>query len=393
MAMKKQHNFQKEYQQEYPDSSRAKTVYFLWKNLPRFILLLMFITFLILLGFIYWQKGLIAAEKASSMAQERPPVNTVLYKLQPQQIQDKINLPGSIEPWTRLELFAKVAGSITEVLVQEGDVVKKGDILAQIETNDYLIALKRAKAAYKLAKAEYDRDKSVFSKGVIPRAELDLSETSLETAKADVENAELMLSRCTIAAPMDSVIRRLDAKIGLLLSVGDPVAEILHIDRVKGVVGIPESDITAIRKLNEVDVTLKALDDLTVRGQKHFLAPAPDTAARLYRLELEIDNHNGDILPGMFVRANVVKQSIDNAMVIPLYSVVSRNGEQFVFLEEEGVAVKRSVKLGIMENWMVEVREGLKAGDKLLIEGHRDVEDGQRIKVAKTVTDIQGYTL
>jgi membrane fusion protein, multidrug efflux system len=353
----------------------------------------MFITFLLLLGFISWQKGLIAAEKNAAMGLERPPVNTVLYELKPTLIQDKINLPGSIEAWTRLELFSKVAGSITEVLVTEGDHVKKGDIIARIEDNDYEIALKRATAAYKLAKAEFERDKTVYAKGVIPTAELDLKETSLQTAKADLENAELMLSRCTITAPMDSVIRRLDAKIGLLLSVGDVVAEMMHIDKVKGVVGIPESDIPAIRKLNEVELTLKALDGLTVKGKKHFLAPAPDSAARLYRLELEIDNSSGDILPGMFVRANVVKKSMENAVVIPLYSVISRNSEQYVFVEKNGVAVKRNVTLGIMENWMVQVTEGLTSGEKVLIEGHRDVENGQKIKIAKIIDDVKGYTL
>ena len=376
-----------------PESSRARTVYFIWRNLPRIILLLMFITFLILLVFIDWQKGLIAAEKEAAIGQERPPVNTVLYELKPSLIQDKINLPGSIEPWTRLELFAEVSGSITEVMVQEGDNVKEGDVLAKIDPRDYEIALKRAKAAHKLAQAEFNRDKAVFSKGVIPAAELDLKETTLQTSKADMENAELMLSRCTITAPMDGVIRRLDAKIGLLLSVGDNVAEMMHLDKVKGVVGIPESDISAIRKLREVELTLKALGEMKIVGKKHFLSPAPDTAARLYKLELEIDNSQGEILPGMFIRANVVKKSLDNAVVIPLYSVISRNGEQYVFIEKDGVAVKKPVRLGIMENWMVQVTEGLTGGEKLLIEGHRDVENGQKIKVAKVITELQGYTL
>ncbi len=376
-----------------PETTRAKLVYFIWSNLPRFVLLLMITLIIVLLGVIKKEKELIAAEKASAISPERPPINTVLFQLEPTSIRDRLNLPGSIEPWTKLELLAKVAGTITEVMVSEGDNVKKNDVLAQIEANDYRIALNRAKAAYKLAKAEYERDKAVYAKGVIPTAELESKETTLQTAKADVENAELMLSRCTITAPMDGVIRRLDAKIGLLLSVADPIAEMLHIDKVKGVVGIPESDISAIRKLDEVDLTVKALDNLVITGKKHFLSPSPDTAARLYRLELELDNSEQEILPGMFIRANVVKKAIDDAIVIPFYSVISRNDDQYVFIEEDGIARKRRVQIGIMENWMVQVTEGLQEGDKVLIEGHRDVEDGQKIKIVKLLTDLQGYSL
>ncbi len=376
-----------------PVTTRGKVVHFIWRNLPRFVLLLMIALIFVFSGVIKRNKELIAAEKAAAITLERPPINTVLFQLEPTPIRDRLNLPGSIEPWTQLELMAKVAGTITEVLVREGDKVKEGDVLARIEANDYTIALKRAKAAHKLAKAEFERDKAVYAKGVIPTAELDTKETTMQTAMADVENAELMLARCTITAPMDGVIRRLDAKIGLLLSVGDPIGEMLHIDRVKAVVGIPESDISAIRKLNEVDLTLKALDGLVVTGKKHFLSPSPDTAARLYRLELALDNSDGEILPGMFIRANVVKRAVDDAIVIPFYSVISRNNEQYVFIEENGLAKKRHVQLGIMENWMVQVTEGLEPGEKILIEGHRDVEHDQKVKVVKLLTDLSEYAL
>ncbi len=376
-----------------PTTTRGKVVFFIWKNLPRVVLFLMIVLIVMLTGIIKKEKKLIAAEKAAAISQERPPVNTVLFQLAPTTIRDRINLPGYIEPWTKLELMAKVGGSIAEVLVTEGQDVKKGETLARIEDNDYQIVLKRAKAAYKLAKSEYERDKAVYAKGVIPTAELDLKETTMLTAKADMDNAELMLSRCTIISPMDGIISRLDAKIGLFLSMGDPIAEMLHIERVKAVIGIPESDISAIRKLHEVDLTLKALDDLVVKGKKHFLSSSSDTLARLYRLELELNNESGDILPGMFVRANVIKRTQDNAIAIPFYSVVSRNSQQYVFIEEDGVAKKRPVTLGIMENWMVEVTDGLDSGEKLLIEGHRDVENDQKIKVVRLLTDLREYAL
>ena len=332
-------------------------------------------------------------KKAASVSRAPSPVNAVLLEIQPASIRDALSLPGVVEAWTRLELMAKVAGSVEEIRVREGAEVKEGDVLVKIETRDYEIAFKRARAVYTFAKAEYGRNKTLHLRKGIPRATLESAETAMQTAKADLENAELMFSRCTVTAPMDGVIRRLDAKIGLFLSVGDPLLEMLRLDKLKGVVGIPESDISAVRKLSQADMTIKALDNLVVTGKKYFLSPAPETAARLYRLELEIDNSDGEILPGMFLQANIVKKEVRDALVVPFYSVISRNDEQYVFVAEEGLARKRQVRLGVMEGWTVQITHGLKQGEKILVEGHRDVEDGRKIKVVKTLTDIGNRAL
>jgi len=380
-----------EYQK--PVTLRGKFVFFFWNNLPRFVLLVMITLIIVLFMTVSDKKSEIQAEQAAAIKNERPPVNTVVMEVTPGAISNKINLPGSVEPWTRLELISKIAGSIEEVLVQEGDSVQEGDIIAKIESDDYRIALERAKAAYKLAKADFERDKSVYAKGAIPTAELDARETNMQTAKADLDNATLLYNRCTIKAPISGVIRSLDAKVGLYLGIGDPIGRILQIDKVKAVIGIPESDITAVRNLPTVDLTIQALDDLQIIGKNYFVSSSPETAARLYRIELEIDNPGHRILPGMFVRANIIKQSREDALSIPFYSIISRNDEQYVFIELDGVVRKQHVQTGIMEQWMVEITDGLQSGDRIVVEGHRDVENDQKVNVVKVINDPGVYSL
>ena len=376
-----------------PDTLRGKIVYFIWNNLPRFVLLAMIVLIVILFGTIKEKSILIAANKAAEVSQEKPPVNAVTFTLKPTTITDRINLPGYIEPWTRLKLMSKLNGTITQVLAGEGDRVKKGDIIARIEDDDFRIAVERAEATYNLTKAEYARDKSIYDKGVIPTAALDTNRTNMQKAKADYENAKLQLSRTEVISPMNGIIRSMEAKVGLQLSVGDSIAEILEIDRMKGIIGIPESDVTAVRQLEDVDLTIQALDDRIITGKKHFLSPSPETTARLYNLELEINNSGGEVLDGMFVRADVVKKQVNDTLAVPFYSVISRNDEQYVFIEEEGLAKKRKVSLGIMEKWMVQITTGLNPGDRLLIEGHRAVEDNQQVKIIKALTSLSELTL
>lgn len=369
------------------NSTNKTVLLFFWRNLPRLVLLAIVGLIFIIMIIIGAEKKKLEQEKAAAQAQGRKPVNTVLLELKPTVILDAINLPGSIDPWERLELMAKVGGTIEEVFVKEGDTVDEGELLARIEKDDYRIVLDSAKASYALSQADYDRAKVMVTKKAMSVADLQRLETKVTTDRIAVENAELRLSRCDIKAPMSGVVSRLNAKTGLFLSVGDPIGQMLQIDRVKAVVGIPESDVDAVRKISEVDLTIQALGDHKVTGKKYYLASAPDTFARIYRLELEIDNSDGAILPGMFVRAHVVKNTINDAVAVPLYSIISRNDEQFVMVAREGIVEKRSVKLGIIENWMVQIAEGLSAGEQIVVEGHRDVEDGQEIEVIQVITD------
>lgn len=364
---------------------RARVVWQIWNNLPRLVLLAMIVVAVSLFNMVKERQATITADKAAQISPDRPPVNTVTMTVQPRPISDRLNLPGVVEPWTWLKLLAKVAGTITEVPVQSGDRVKPGDILARIEDADYRIAVQRAEAAYRLAETEFSRDEALYAKGGIPVATLDSNRARLQTAKADYDQARLQFSRTKIVAPMEGIIHELPAKVGLQLSVGDPVAEILETDRLKGVVGIPESDVDAVRHLEEVSITIQALADRQLTAAIHFLAPAPQSMARLYNLELAIDNPGGEILPGMFLRADIVKSRRSDALSVPLYSVISRNDAQYLYVDEAGIARRRDIRLGVMEGWLVEVVEGLQAGDRVLIEGHRDVEDGQPIKVIRNL--------
>jgi membrane fusion protein (multidrug efflux system) len=371
-----------------PKTARAKVARFLLYSLPGLLFILLLVGLTLFIGKrIEEKKAQLEAELKAATATETPPVNVVTLDLQPTVLRDKINLPGVIEPWERLDLMAKIGGSIEEVFVKEGEQVRQGQLIARIESKDYQIALDSAKAAYELAKISLARNQSLRSKGIATQANLDELEAQFRQAKAAVENAELQLSRCRITAPLAGVISRLDAKIGSVVNQMVPasIAEILQLDQVKAIVSIPESDVAAVRKLKNVEVEIQALGHEKVRAAVYFLAPVTETQAHVYRLELRISNQDHHILPGMFVRADIVKEVRAQALAVPLFSVISRNKEQFVYVEENGAARKKTVQTGFLEGWQVLITDGLQAGDKVIVEGHRSVEDGQKVKVVKSL--------
>ncbi|MBU0675548.1 MAG: efflux RND transporter periplasmic adaptor subunit [Proteobacteria bacterium] len=370
-----------------PTTPRAKIVKLIWGALPSVALIGLIILIFGLFAQIKSKKTQLEEEQAKALATGRPPVNVVLLEIQPREISDRLNLPGVIEPWIDLELLSKINGAIIEVPVREGDRLTKGEVIARVDQEDYRIALDAADSAAKLAVANLDRTRSLFKKGLTPQAELDAMENQVQTTRAARDNAQLMLSRCTITAPTSGVIRRLDAKIGLQLNNGDPIARILQIDKVKGVIGIPESDVTSVARLDQVTLTLQALDNRTIIGTKYFLASSPENLARLYNLELAIDNPDRSILPGMFVKADIIKQQVPDGLSVPLYAILTRNGDRFVYIDQDGIAHRRLIELGITEDWRVQITKGLAAGDRVIVEGHRGVEEGQELNIVKVLTD------
>jgi membrane fusion protein (multidrug efflux system) len=99
------------------------------------------------------------------------------------------------------------------------------------------------------------------------------------------------------------------------------------------------------------------------------------------------------LLPGMFVRAEIVKKVATASLSVPLYTVITRNQEQFVYLEKGGLAERRPVELGILEDWKVQIKKGLTPGDRVIVEGHRNVEEGQKVNVVRVVSEKEGTAL
>ncbi len=379
-----------------PKTLREKSIWFFLKNLPGLLFILLLAGTAFQVGErVSEQKKARAEELKNSTAEAVPPTNVVTLELQPTTLQDKISLPGLIEPWTKLALMSKIGGTIEELAVQEGAYVKKGQLIARIESKDYQIELDSAKAAYALAQADYSRNKQLRKKGISTQANLDEQHSKLRQTKAALENAELTLSRCRITAPIAGVISRLNAEIGMVVNqmMPEPIAEILQLNRVKAVVAVPEADVSAVRKLKQAEVHIRSLNNARFQAKVHFLAPAPESLAHAYRLELILDNPDRQILPGMFLQANIVKQTQKQAVSIPLYTIISRNDKQFVYVIEDDIAYQRPVKTGFTEGWQILIPSGLQLGEKVIVQGHRTVEDGQTVRVVKEINNVNEFIL
>jgi len=358
----------------------------LYEAMPVLAVVFLLLVILVLVSLVGAKKERVEKERLEALKSDRPAVNVIVQRMVPAPISDRLDLPAIVEPWEELMVKAEVSGKVTALKVSEGDTVKKGDLLALIDPRDYENALKSAKASYTLAHQTFNRAEKLHKQGITPKREYDSAVAGEESALAALQSARLKLERTAIKAPLSGIINRLDAKVGLLMNVDDPVAEIIQLNPLKVSVGIPESDVSETRLLKSFALTVEALGGRELTGTLRFLSKKPGTLAHLYELELEVPNPGGEVLPGMFARVDVVKRTVEDALSVPIYAVITQGGQQVVYVEKDGVASKRAVTIGILERWSVQVTQGLEPGDRVIVVGHRSVGEGQPLNVIREIT-------
>ena len=366
---------------------KIKLLRFVWSAIPWLMVALIVAFIVIMWGRIKEEKIRLEDAKKAAMKKEVQPVGVITLTLKPRRLLDKINLPAQVEPYEDVLIKAEVPGQVIKVFVEEGQAVETGQILVQLDDRDYRTRLARIEANYQLAKLDYNRTAALAKMKATSIAKLDSIQAQLKDLEAQVSEAQLALSRTRITSPLCCLLNEINAKQGNFVAVGDPVARILQLDQVKVTVGIPESDVAAIFDLDKADVIIEALDGLRVTGHKIFLSRQPRNLARLYDLELRVPNPDGRILPGMFARVELVKQVFNRALAIPLYAVITQGDDRFVYIEKESRAKKRNIKLGALIGWQVHVTSGLRAGERVIVVGHRLLDDGQLVEVVKNVND------
>ena len=375
-----------------PDSTQTISRKFLrlaWKAIP-------FVTVLLVIGLVILPIGkkisatkkALAEKQSREKAEARALANVVTLELVPAMVMEKISLPGVAKPWISLDVVSEIRGKVVNKKMHEGRHVNKGDVLAIIDKSDYQNLYDSALASYETAMTNKKRLNALVKKNFVTQSQLDEAVARVKTSKAAYENARLNLSRCTILSPMKGIVDRIHIENGTYLNPGDPVVRIIQIEKLKVTVGIPESDVVAVRKLKTFEMTIDALGGKPYTGIYHYLYKTADNMARLYSLEIRVENRDSQILPDMFVRVKIIKNQDPHGLAVPMYSLVTRNKETGVYVEKNGVVHFSPVTTGFQDGWKTQILKGLFPGDKIVVVGHRLIEDGEQVHVTKTILNM-----
>jgi|APDOM4702015248_1054824.scaffolds.fasta_scaffold35083_2 RND family efflux transporter MFP subunit len=289
---------------------------------------------------------------------------------------------GTVEPEQSIPLTFQSMGIVTQVLVQEGDAVKKGQLLASVEKSDNESMYNSAVAKYRQAKDAYDRMKSVYEKGSLPEIKWVEMETNLKQAESQVELYRSNLNKSYLKAPASGVIGKRDIEPGQHTSSSLAPLEIVKIDRILVKVAVPENEIGKLHKGMKATFSISALNDRQFNGTITHIGVVADQISRTYEVKIQAENPGYLMKPGMVCDVLVHPNELVKATVAP-YEAVSKDsdGKPFVMVVNPSskVATKKSVKVGQYSQDGIVITDGIDANTLVITEGKEKVANNTTI--------------
>lgn len=326
----------------------------------------------------------------SSQSDIETPVS--VQELKKGSISKLINTTGTAQATYSVELNAEMNGFYglqtnpsTGRPYKLGDAVKKDQLIIRLENKEYEngIALESKKLSLEIAKQEQSKQTALYEKGGVTLSEMRNTEVRVTNASYDLENATINLEKMSVRAPFDGIIVSLPHYTPQgHVTQGSPMVGLMAYTRMYMDINLPESAIEYIKPSQPVYVTHYTLPD-TLRGEISELSPAISTETRTFKGKVLIDNNRLKLRPGMFVKADIVVDQADSAIIIPKDVVLSRRNRKYVYIVERNTAILRDIQTGLEDEDNVEVTEGLKENDNLIIRGYETLRENSRVKVLK----------
>jgi membrane fusion protein (multidrug efflux system) len=281
-------------------------------------------------------------------------------------------------------VVARASGIIEYIMVEEGDYVEKGQILAKLEPERYQLNLRRAEADMQGIEKELAKINKVYSKNLVSVDVYDKITAQYEAAKATLAIAKLDLKEATIVAPISGYIAERNAKVGNLTESfqRERMFHIVQQKQLYGIVHLPEKELSRVHKDQKANLTVTALHDKTVQAFVERISPVIDAQTGTFKVTLRVPNENNTLMSGMFTQVSLNYDTRENATLVPRKALMSIDDIVNVFVvNSEGVATKRAITVGYQEGNLVEVLEGLDANQKVVITGHQNLKDNAVVEI------------
>jgi len=313
-----------------------------------------------------------------------------IWRIFPMPLTDTLKLPGTLEAYEDVDLATRMGGTIQWLGPREGDLLKAGEKILQLNIETLEAEVARARANVELAQANFDRISSLYEKDVASKEEFDSNRTQLKVAQAALAQAEAHLEEGTLLAPMDGILDRRHVDQGEHIAQGQTVIKLVDISRVKVLVNVPEKDALYFKRGQKARVIVgDGGQEHELTGEIEWVALTAESATRTYPLKIVVDNADRTLRPGMICRVELVRRQLEDAIAVPFFSIVEHESSKSVFVvKEDGRVEERPIRYGVFQNGLVEILDGLKPNDALVVVGQRNLVNGEQVTVAQDLTDM-----
>jgi len=300
----------------------------------------------------------------------------------------KLDFSGEVKAWKIVNMSFNVPGKIDRFYFDEGYRVKKGDLLAKLEQDDYHVLRDQAYAQWEKANRDYERNNRLFEEGSVREQIVQDSHTALKAAKAALDATELSLKHCLLYAPFNGHVAYRFGEEKEMVAGGQTIFTIMDLSRLVIEVGVPEKRISQIIKGQRASVTFEAVPGKIFSGRVSQVAVSSLPDIRLFKVEVTVQNTDLIIKPGMTALTTISTNTLNDVCVFSLDITVLRNGSRVLFLALDGQAKKVILKDYIISGDKIIVRDPLPEKGQIITSGQDILFDGIQISVIEEDNSI-----
>ena len=345
--------------------------------------------------------------EAGPTTRARPAPQVVVAKVVARDVPVEVHAPVDLRALEQVDVGSKVLGYVDAVLVDRGDRVRRGQLVALVRPSDLPDQLAAArsvfgqtKASAVLARTKYDRANKLAPSGVVSQQELQSAtaamasaESAQAAAQAQISGLAIRLGETRITSPIDGAIaaRRLDPGALVGLPGGVAIVTVVRTDRLRVFISLNEYDAAGVGLGKDAHVELDALPGRTFPGKVVRLAPSFDPLTRTLEAEVQLPNPLGELRPGMYGRGSIVLEIRPKRPVVSVNAVQISSGKKYVFVLHGAKVERRTIVAGADVDMgdALEIRSGLQVGEEVVTAGADGLSDGSTVRV---VRDVNPYT-
>jgi membrane fusion protein (multidrug efflux system) len=288
---------------------------------------------------------------------------------------------GTLSANESVVIAAEIAGRISRIGFIEGEPVKAGDVLVELDDTVLKAELDKVRSDVSLARANRERALTLANQGAGTQRARDETEAAFQAQQSNLALAEARLQKSSLTAPFSGIVGLRNVSVGAYVIPGQRIVDLTDIKTLKVDFRVPEISATRLRVGNTVLVTADAVPGETFEGNIYAIDPVVDVNGRAMRLRAQVANPQGRLLPGFFARVRVVVDQRPNALLVPESAILPLDGKILVYRIVDGRAVQTEVVLGQRLPGQVEILKGLSASDMVVTSGQQRLREGSLIQV------------
>jgi len=276
-------------------------------------------------------------------------------------------------------VLARVGGELVEILVEEGDRVSQGQILARLDGDRLRLQMLQAKANLEKVSKEYERFVRLHEKGLVSASAYEGLKFDMNALEAAYELQRLDYEYTKIRAPISGVVSARDVKIGQNVGVNETTFRITDTSNLVAYLRISQTELEKFSVGHRGHVRVDAMPELSFGAQLIRISPTIDIRNGTFRATAHINNEDGLLAPGMFGRFDIAYEQHVDALIIPAAAVVKEDNQTVVYVVEDGAAVRRIIETGIQSGDNIEILNGLDEHEQIVVTGQGSLRDGSRV--------------